>query len=151
MLRKALLAIVGITGVLAVAGLALYVSNTAPVVPAISADQANNGKPYVVKLHAQWCSVCLVTKGVWEQIEDTYAGRVNLVVLDFTNDANTQASRAEAQRLGLDKFYEEYSGATGNIVVLDGRKQVAASINGSRDFGEYRTAIDAALKDVAPR
>jgi len=146
MLRKALLAVVVLVAVLTVAGFALYAMNVAPVVPAITSDQANNGKPYVVKLHAQWCAVCMVTKGVWGQIEATYGGRVNLVVLDFTNDANTAASRAEALRLGLDKFYEEYSGATGNIVVLDGRKQVTATITGSRDFDEYRTAIDAALK-----
>jgi len=88
----------------------------------------------------------MVTKGVWSEIEKTYAGRVNLVVLDFTTDAKADASRAEATRLGLTKFFDEYGGATGTIVVLDGRtKDVTASINGSRDFATYRTAIDAAL------
>jgi thiol-disulfide isomerase/thioredoxin len=149
MLRKALLALVVLTALLAGTGYSLYVTNVAPVVAPLSAEQAANGKPYVVKLHAQWCAVCMVTKKVWTEIEQTYAGRVNLVVLDFTTDANTQASRAEASRLGLDKFYEEYGGATGTVVVLDGRKQVTASINGSRDFAEYRTAIDAALKSGA--
>jgi thiol-disulfide isomerase/thioredoxin len=150
MLRKALLALVVLTALLAGTGYSLYVTNVAPVVAPLSAEQAANGKPYVVKLHAQWCAVCMVTKKVWTEIEQTYAGRVNLLVLDFTTDANTQASRAEASRLGLDKFYEEFGGATGTVVVLDGRKQVTASINGSRDFAEYRTAIDAALKSGAP-
>jgi thiol-disulfide isomerase/thioredoxin len=150
MLRKALLALVVLTALLAGTGYSLYVTNVAPVVAPLSAEQAANGKPYVVKLHAQWCAVCMVTKKVWTEIEQTYAGRVNLLVLDFTTDANTQASRAEASRLGLDKFYEKFGGATGTVVVLDGRKQVTASINGSRDFAEYRTAIDAALKSGAP-
>jgi thiol-disulfide isomerase/thioredoxin len=150
MLRKALLALVVLTALLAGTGYSLYVTNVAPVVAPLSAEQAANGKPYVVKLHAQWCAVCMVTKKVWTEIEQTYAGRVNLLVLDFTTDANTQASRAEASRLGLDKFYEEFGGATGTVVVLDGSKQVTASINGSRDFAEYRTAIDAALKSGAP-
>jgi thiol-disulfide isomerase/thioredoxin len=150
MLRKALLILIVVTALLAGAGYSFYLSNAAPVVAAISAEQVNNGKPYVVKLHAQWCALCMITKGVWKQIEDTYGGRVNLVVLDFTNDANTQASRAEASRLGLEKFYEEYGGATGTVVILDGRtKQVAASISGSRDFADYRTAIEAALKGTA--
>ena len=36
--------------------------------------------------------------------------------------------------------------ATGTIVVLDGRtKEIVAWINGSRDFTEYRAAIDAAI------
>lgn len=71
---------------------------------------------------------------------------MNLVVLDFTTEAKAEASKAEATRLGLTKFFDEYGGATGTIVVLDGRtKDVTASINGDRDFTVYRTAIDAAL------
>jgi hypothetical protein len=94
----------------------------------------------------------MVTKGVWSQIAEAYAGRVNLVVLDFTTDANVEASKAEAARLGLTKFFDEYGGATGTIVVLDGRtREVTASINGSRDFAEYRTAIDAALNSATRR
>jgi thiol-disulfide isomerase/thioredoxin len=147
MLKKLLLAVFALGAVLVASGAVLYVRNHAPEVPALSAvEAAKPGKPYVVKLHAQWCPVCMVTKGMWTQIEATYAGRVKLVVLDFTNEANTEASRIEATRLGLDEFFKEYSGATGTIVVLDGRtKQVTASFNGSRGFAEYRTAIDAAL------
>ena len=131
-------------------GYVMYARNTAPVVPPVPADALKSGKPYVVKLHAQWCVVCMTTKDEWAEIEKNYATRVNLVVFDFTTDANTAASRAEAERLGLENFFEEYSGATGSIVVLDGRtKQVAARILGSRDFSEYRTAIDAALAAAA--
>ena len=50
----------------------------APTVPALSAaEAANTAKPYVVKLHAQWCAICMVTKGAWSEIEKTYASRVN--------------------------------------------------------------------------
>jgi hypothetical protein len=62
----------------------------------------------------------------------------------------TDASRAEARRLGLEPFFDEYAGATGIIVVLDGAtRAVTASIKGSRDFAEYRAAIDAALNGTA--
>ena len=148
MIKKAFLVVLLVVAVLAAVGAVLYSRNVAPVVPAItSADAANPAKPYVVKMHAQWCAVCMVTKDEWSQIERAYAGRVNLVVLDFTNEQKTEASRAEAARLGLQKFYDEYSGATGMIVVIDGRtKDVMTSIIGSRDFAEYRRAIDAALQ-----
>ena len=100
-----------------------------------------------VKLHAQWCAVCMVTKDVWSQIEETYAGRVNLVVLDFTTQATTDASRTEATRLGLNKVFDEYEGVTGTILVVDGRtKGVTADIGGNRDFAEYRAEIDAMLE-----
>jgi thiol-disulfide isomerase/thioredoxin len=147
MIRKILLGLGLSVVTLAAIGYGLYATNAAPVVPAVSADAATSGKPYVVKLHAQWCPYCMITKGVWSQIEDTYRDRVNLVVLDFTNQENTEASRTEALRLGLDSFFEEYVGATGVVVVLDGRtKRVTAEIGGSRNFEEYRAAIDAALK-----
>src|SRR5688572_10487080 len=153
MIRRALLTVALLAAVLTLFAYAMYARNVAPAVPRVSVEEAaRTGKPFVIKLHAQWCAVCMVTTDVWGKIEETYAPRVNLVVLDFTNEANTTASRAEAERLGLLKFFEEFSGATGTIVVLDGRtKEVAASINGSRDFAEYRAAIDTALNDAAKR
>jgi thiol-disulfide isomerase/thioredoxin len=147
MLKKAFIVIGSLALLLVAAGYIMYVRNPAPVVPAISAaDAASSGKPYVVKIHAQWCAVCMVTKDVWSQIQDAYANRVNLLVFDVTNEATTDASRAEARRLGLEQFFDEYSGGTGTIVVLDGRtRAVTASISGSRDFAEYRAVVDATL------
>lgn len=152
-IKKALFVVTLMLAVLISTAAILYVRNTAPSVPPVSpVEAAQTGKPYVIKLHAQWCAVCMITKDVWTQIEKTYAQRVNLVVLDFTTDADAEASRVEATRLGLTKFFDEYGGATGSIVVLDGRtKEVAASINGSRDFAEYRTAIDTALAGAPAR
>ena len=152
-MKKVLAGATLLFGALLAAAAILYVRNAAPAVPAVSVAEAQtSGKPYVVKLHAQWCPVCMITKDVWTQIEKAYAPRVNLVVLDFTTDADAEASRAEATRLGLTKFFDEYGGATGSIVVLDGRtKEVTASINGSRDFADYRTAIDAALAGTPSR
>lgn len=147
MVRKLLLAIllivVALVGTIAV----LYMANGAPVVPAVSAASlAASSKPYVVKLHAQWCPYCMLTKDEWSAIEAAYAERVNLVVLDFTTEAATRRSRAEAERLNLRSFFEEYEGATGLIVVLDGRtREVVAQVGGNADFGAYQRAIDDAL------
>jgi hypothetical protein len=146
MLKKALLVLLSSGLALAAIGSVLYLGNSAPVAPTVAAaDLANPARPYVVKLHAQWCPVCLVTKGVWGEIEKTYTGRVNLVVFDFTTEADTATSRAEAKRLGLESFFEEYEGSTGLVVVLSPRKEVLADIKGSRDFSHYRAAIDASL------
>jgi thiol-disulfide isomerase/thioredoxin len=125
----------------------LYVRNATPAVQAIAtADAAAAGAPWVVKLHAQWCPVCMLTKGMWSQIEERYAGRVRLAVFDFTDEATTAATRAEAERLGLGDVLDEAGFATGTILVLDGRsKEIVAWINGSRDFADYEAAIDAAI------
>lgn len=132
-------------------GAILYARNSTPVVAAIAtADASAAGVPWVVKMHAQWCPVCMLTKSMWSQVEDAYAGRVRLAVFDFTDEATIAATRAEAQRLGLGAFLDEAGFATGTIVVLDGRtKEIVAWINGSRDFADYRTAIDAAIAATA--
>ncbi len=153
MLKKAIIAATVFGAVVIAAGSAAYVTNGAPAVSVISTEEvAAAGRPIVVKLHAQWCIYCRVTKGVWSQIEETYRGRAHFLVLDFTNDATTEASRAEAARLGLESFFDDFAGVTGTIVVLDPRtKEVSAEINGSRDFSEYREAIDAALRNSDSR
>jgi hypothetical protein len=146
MMKKILLGMAVVVVALAGTGVILYAWNSAPALPPISAADASAGKPYVVKLHARWCPVCLVTKDVWSEIESAYAGRANLLVLDITNDRNAEASRAEARRLGLEAFFDESYGATGVIAVLDGRtRELTAWLDGNRDAAEYRAAIDAAL------
>ena len=145
MIKKALLVVALLTVALVVVTSAMYVRNAPPVVPTISAvDAANTSRPYVVKLHAQWCPICMLTKTVWSQIEAAYSGRANLVVFDFTNEATTDQSRAEAKRLGLERFFDDNAGTTGTIAVVDGRtKEETTSIHGVRRFEEYRAAIDA--------
>lgn len=145
-MRRALSVALVIVAALAAAGAILYARNTTPVVPAIAtADAAAAGAPWVVKLHAQWCPVCMLTKGMWSEVEAQYAGRVRLAVFDFTDEATTAATRAEAQRLGLSAALEEIGFATGPVVVLDGStKEVLAWVD-SRDFDDYRAAIDAAI------
>jgi thiol-disulfide isomerase/thioredoxin len=152
MIKKIFLVALALTAALSVAAGVLYVQNQTPKPPAISSAEASDtSRPFVVKLHAQWCPVCMMTKSVWSQIERTYSGRVNLVVFDFTNDATTVATRAEAKRLGLEKAFDENAGSTGSILILDGRtREVTTSIHGSRDFAEYRAAIDESLQRRGP-
>src|SRR5688572_21879010 len=101
-MRKALVSVLAVAVVLIGAGAFLYARNATPAVSTIAtAAAAAPGSPWVVKLHAQWCPVCMLTKGMWSEIEEQYAGRVRLAVFDFTDEATTAATRAEAERLGL--------------------------------------------------
>ena len=145
-MKKLPLVLVAVTVALGAFGGIMYLRNSTPVTPAISAAEiANPTKPFVVKLHARWCPVCMTTTSIWTQVEEAYGTRINLVVFDFTNEATTSASEAEARRLGLDQYFAD-AGGTGSIAVLHARtREVLSEIQGSRDFSEYRTAIDAAL------
>ena len=130
----------------------LVLTNRAPVVPALSDPEvAETARPYVIKLHAQWCPVCMVAKDEWADLQDHYTGKVRLVVFDFTTDATTDASRTEARRLGLEGIFDEFFGVTGAVVVLDGRsREIRHVLDGSMDESEYRAAIDEVLAGPAP-
>ena len=155
MISKLLVAAAAMAVALSATAAVLYVSNSAPAVPTLSAaESAAPTKPFVIKLHAQWCPYCMLTKDEWARVEQTYAGRVNFVVLDATNEAAIERSRLEAERLNMRQFFDDYNGATGLVVVLDGRtKEVLAEVGGNASFEEFRSAIDAALarQIVAPR
>jgi len=147
MLKRTLVVALAVVALATGAGALLYARNTTPDVrPIATADAVADGPPWVVKLHAQWCPVCMLTKGMWSEIEQSYSGRVRFAVFDFTDEATTAASRAEADRLGLAHVFAEAAYATGPILVLDGRsREIVAWINGSRNFADYRSAIDEAL------
>lgn len=133
----------------AVGGL-LFIGNAAPTVTPVSAATiGDSSRPYVVKLHARWCPVCMLTKAEWAQIDAMYADRVKLLVFDSTNDATIETSKIEAERLGLDGLWDRYRGASGVVLVLDGRtKEILAELAGNRSFEDYRSAIDAAIDAV---
>jgi hypothetical protein len=149
--RLARAAALGGAGVVAAAVL-LVITNPAPRVPEIpEAEVRTATAPYVVKLHAQWCPLCMLTKGVWSSIERSYTGRVRLVVFDFTSDATTRATEVEARRLGLGPVFDEYAGETGTILLIHGTtRQVIGNLHGERDFEVYRAAIDTALAESQP-
>jgi thiol-disulfide isomerase/thioredoxin len=145
--KRALIVGAAVLAVLGMLAAGLYAWNTAPKVASIpAAEQDREGRPYVIKLHAQWCPKCLMTKGAWSELQAKYTGRVHFLVFDFTNQATTDASGLAAHRVGLGDFFEN-TGGTGSVIVLDGRtREVHAWLSGVHDVAEYSEAIDAALR-----
>jgi hypothetical protein len=93
-----------LVGLIAVAGI-LYLANSPPAVPPVPASEvAARSKPYVVKLHARWCPVCMQTKDEWADIAREYGSRVNLFVFDSTNETTIAMSQGQAAALGLDSI-----------------------------------------------
>ena len=147
MLKKVLIGTGVLIAVIAATGVILFVGNAAPAVAAVTtAEAADPSRPFVVKLHAQWCPICLITKDGWYDLAEEYEGRANLVVFDFTDEESTAASRAEAVRLGLGPFFEEYVGMSGAIAVIDGgSRETRALLGGKLPPDDYRKAIEASL------
>jgi thiol-disulfide isomerase/thioredoxin len=146
--KKWWMILVSVVALVVVSGLVMFVLNSTPIVPTVSLnDPTTETPPFVVKIHAQWCPVCMLTKGTWTKLQKAYSAGVNLVVFDVTNKETTEASRAEAKRLGLEAFFEAHSRELASVYVLDGvSKEVKGSVSCSRNLSEYAVLIDEALK-----
>ena len=105
-------------------------------------DEEKVAKPFVVKIHADWCGTCTKLNPTWMQIEKELGDQAQLVVFDVTDKATLDRSRAEANRLGLTEFFDSYKSKTGTIAVIDGSTHEPVSVmRGELDFAKYAAAV----------
>ena len=119
--------------------LAVFIGSTAT---AKDAPGACVSKPYVVKIHADWCASCRALESVWERIESDLQDQAVTVTLDVSDRAAYTESQTAAERLGISEFFQEYRNRTGTIAVLDCRsRKPVAVMSAERDLEKYREAI----------
>lgn len=120
---------------------ATEVAAVGPLAPSLQ------GKPVVVRVHADWCPACKATQSTIDAVKQDYAGKINFVQFDVTNAKTAAASQAQAQKLGLEKFYDASKAATSTVAVIDPKDgRVYATFYNDSAAGDYASAIDAALK-----
>lgn len=106
---------------------------------------ADASKPFLVKIHADWCGTCTRMNPTFEALEEKVGSESRIVVLDVTDKTTTAAARAEAERLGVVGFFEEYKSKTGSVGVLRGDdREVVQVIRGATDPARYVTALEQA-------
>ena len=76
-------------------------------------------KPLVLVVYADWCPMCQSLKPVLVLMNDRYRGQIHYVLLDVTTEATTAKSRAQAQSLGLEKFFDRNFATTSLVVIRD--------------------------------
>jgi thiol-disulfide isomerase/thioredoxin len=125
--------------------LVLAMSTLGTAVRAEDAAELSEAKPFVVKIHADWCGTCRMLEPTWLKIQSELGDRAHLVKFDVSDRAAAEQSQAEAERLGLSEFYRKYRASTGTIGVLDGRTfEPVAILRGERDLSKYREAVEKA-------
>ena len=156
-----ILSLIAVGAAPSVAGAAVVNGTAAPKVPPYQARGATEiteigplaaslqGKPVVVRIHADWCPACKATQSTIDDLKRAYAGKINFVQFDVTNAKTAAASQDEAQKLGLGKFYDAAKAATSTVAVMDPKDgRVLATLYNDGTIGDYDTAINEALKVV---
>ena len=116
------------------------IASAGPLAPSLQ------GKPVVVRIHADWCSACKATQATIDDLKQAYAGKINFVQFDVTNAKTAAASQAEAQKLGLEKFYDASKAATSTVAVMDPQNgKIYATFYNDGSLGDYKMAVNDVL------
>ncbi len=103
---------------------------------------ADASRPFVVKIHADWCGTCTRLDPVIDALEEKVGRSARIVVLDVTDREAIERSETEADRLHIRTFFEIHKSKTGTVGVLHGatRKPVRI-LRGEMDVAEYEAAL----------
>jgi thiol-disulfide isomerase/thioredoxin len=114
--------------------------SVAPLSPALQ------GKPLVVRIHADWCPACKATQSTIDQIKASYGPKINFVQFDVTN-ANTAAdAQRVADNLGLAAFLRATEAATSTVAIIDPwTGKVMATFYNDDQAADYQKVIDSAI------
>jgi thiol-disulfide isomerase/thioredoxin len=137
---------------LVVAGLfalASAASGTPADAPQVSpADDPS--RPFVVKIHADWCGTCVSLDPTIEALQESQGTRARIVVLDVTDRETLARASTEADRLRLRAFFDQYKAKTGTVGVLHGATREPVSVfKGELDAAKYEAAIARAASGTA--
>jgi thiol-disulfide isomerase/thioredoxin len=117
--------------------------NTAvgPVAPSLQ------GKPLVIRIHADWCSACKATHATIGDLRQAYAGKINFVEFDVTNAKTAAVARTKAEKLGLVKFYDAAKAQTSTVAVINPQNgKVYAMFYNDGNLKDYEGAVNNVLK-----
>lgn len=106
-------------------------------------------KPFVVKIHADWCGTCTRLNPTFEALKQKYGERANLVVLDVTDKDTLAAATAKAKELGISEFFDRYKGRTGTIGILLADGETVRVLAGETDLARYDDVIELAIERSA--
>lgn len=109
------------------------------------------GKPVVVRIHADWCPACKATQATYESVRVRYSDQATFVTFDVTDAKTAAAAATEAKKLGLGKLFDAKKTATSTVAVINPKTGVvSASLYNENAPGAYAKAIDAVRSQLQP-
>ena len=104
--------------------------------------ESDASKPFIVKIHADWCGVCQRLTPTFDALNEKLGDGARFVVFDVTDKETAAASRDEADRLGIRSFFDSHKSKTGTIAVLHGAtREPVVVLGGVTDTSRYEAAV----------
>lgn len=104
--------------------------------------ESDASKPFIVKIHADWCGTCQRLTPTFEALNEKLGDGARFVVFDVTDRETVAASQAEADRLGIRSFFDNHKSQTGTIAVLHGAtREPVVVLGGVTDTSRYEDAV----------
>lgn len=146
-----------VTGAIATFTLLNQDNYTASAYPVIAQAQPSTrlaaqlqGKPVIVKIHADWCSACRTIAPIIQEMQRQYNGKANFVVFDITNQSTIKASLARAKELGLDGFFAANRKRNATVAFINPENgQVLEQFTKNTNRAEYTRAVNSAINQVS--
>jgi len=134
--------VLGLLGILAALLLA--------ALPAQAGESAQElaDKPIIAKIHADWCGTCTRLNPTMAELEKRVGSEATVVTLDVTDKEAVARSAAEAERLGISKFFDRYKGKTGTVGVIARDGKIVQIYKGELDVDKYVDALAVAEKEA---
>jgi thiol-disulfide isomerase/thioredoxin len=140
--------------VLFVAAFVLFIDSSAVAQDKMGDDKMKDDKtmghkmkddrPIVAVIYAEWCPYCKRVDPVVSELRKYYGEKMNFVVFDVSNEETTAEAKANAEKLGLSKFFADNKSKTSTVAVLKADKvYYKTSNNSKRD--DYVKAFDGAI------
>jgi thiol-disulfide isomerase/thioredoxin len=105
-------------------------------------------KPVIAKIHADWCGTCTQLNPTMVELEKRVGGEAIVVILDVTDKDAVARSAAEADRLGIRKFFDSYKSKTGTVGIIDTNGKIVQIYKGELDVDKYVSALERAEKEA---
>lgn len=113
--------------------------------PLAKATGDEDAKLLAVQFYADWCKFCKKLKPSFDELKSTYDGKVEFVVLNYTDEQTTTETEKLIEERGLKSIVESYTG-TGFILLVeekpDGTKSAKGILDKKQSLEEMKTKIE---------
>lgn len=107
-----------------------------------TAAEAQDSRPLIVKVHADWCAKCKAIAPTWTRIEAELADEARVVVLDVTDEKRAAEAKRLAAELGIGEFFAQFRAKTGTVAIFEpGNPEPSKVLVAEKDFAAYQAAL----------